>query len=235
MATFGHARGDRGAQTNWTRRFLGDGRCQNLQDVVPVQMDVGIYTLRAVVSTRIDNEAVVCVDESCLVDGMVARAEAPGRSASGASGVAVGVVVLGTGRKAKVHQVGDGRLALAVAERTHGELVASVGGSPGACWYSAYRFGNRILIRLAKSFGALVLLAALLVVAWSGRGPGRRARCGATPLLAERGPAGAEALAAAADGGLEDMAPPGWVEAEAEAKVEAGMESKTAADVGVED
>jgi hypothetical protein len=38
---------------------------------------------------------------------------------------------------------------------------------------------------------------------------------GAWLCKGERGPAGAEALEAAADGGLEDMAPPGWVEAEA--------------------
>jgi hypothetical protein len=37
---------------------------------------------------------------------------------------------------------------------------------------------------------------------------------GAWLCKGERGPAGAEALEAAADGGLEDMAPPGWVEAE---------------------
>jgi hypothetical protein len=48
---------------------------------------------------------------------------------------------------------------------------------------------------------------------------------GAWLCRGETGPAGAEALEAAADGGLEDMAPPGWVEAE--------VESKTTADAGV--
>lgn len=33
-----------------------------MQDIVPVQMDVGIFGLGAIVSTRIDNEAVVRVD-----------------------------------------------------------------------------------------------------------------------------------------------------------------------------
>jgi hypothetical protein len=33
-----------------------------LQDIIPVQMDVGILGLGVIVSTRIDNEAVVRVD-----------------------------------------------------------------------------------------------------------------------------------------------------------------------------
>jgi hypothetical protein len=135
-------------------------------------MDIGIDTLGAVVATRVDNEAVVCVDESRLVNGMVARAEAPGWSASAASRIAVRVVVLRARREAEVHQVGDGRLALAVVEGTHGELVWLVSGAPKASWCVAYRLGNGILIRLAKSFGALVLLAALLVVARGWGGPG---------------------------------------------------------------
>lgn len=105
-------------------------------------MDISINALGTIVTTRIDNEAVVRVYIStevsllehftgirrlpCFVSRMVARAHAPGRNASSTPTVAVTVMVvevLGTRRKVEVHQMGDGRLSLPVAVWTHRELA----------------------------------------------------------------------------------------------------------------
>ena len=105
-------------------------------------MNISINALGTIVTTRIDNEAVVRVYIStevsllehftgirrlpCFVSCMVARAHAPGRNASSTPTVAVTVMVvevLGTRRKVEVHQMGDGRLSLPVAVWTHRELA----------------------------------------------------------------------------------------------------------------
>lgn len=102
---------------------MGELRRQDLQDIVPVQMDVGIDALSAVVATGIDNEAIVGVYVSRLVDGVVARTQTPGRIPSVVPAVAGGVVVvLWPWRQAKVHEMGDGRLPFAIVEWTHSEL-----------------------------------------------------------------------------------------------------------------
>lgn len=57
-----------------------------------------------------------------FVDGMIARPEAPCGIAPIVPSVAVRLVVVGGARrKAEVHEVGNGRLALPVAEGAHGE------------------------------------------------------------------------------------------------------------------
>jgi len=55
---------------------------------------------------------------------MVARADAPGRRASVTSALAMAIVVmiLWTRWEVEVHEVCDGRLPLAIAVWTHGEL-----------------------------------------------------------------------------------------------------------------
>lgn len=133
-------------------------------------MDVGVNALSAIISAWVDNEAVVGVDVSRLVNGVVARTQAPGRISAIVPTIAVRVmvVVLWSWGQTEVHQVSDGRLPFAVVEWTHGE-----------------RLNNSILVGLPEALRALVLLLALLVVAWRGRGATRSTRSGATPLLAE--------------------------------------------------
>lgn len=86
----------------------------------------------------------------CLVYGVVARAKAPRRIAPIAPCVAMGGMVGWAGRQAEVHEVGNGRLALAVLEGTHGE-----------------RLGNGILVRLPEALRRPVLFLLLLRVAGS--------------------------------------------------------------------
>lgn len=57
----GHPRGYWHPEADGTRRFLGDFGCQYLQDIIPVQVDIGINALSAIVAARIDDEAVVGV------------------------------------------------------------------------------------------------------------------------------------------------------------------------------
>ena len=86
-------------------------------------MDVGIDALGAIVASRINDEAVVGVHVSRLINRVVARAQTPGRIPAAVSAVAVRLmVVLRSWGQAKVHKVGDGRLPFAVVEWTHGVL-----------------------------------------------------------------------------------------------------------------
>jgi hypothetical protein len=86
-------------------------------------MDVGINALGAIVAARVNDEAVVGVHVSRLVNRMVARTQTPGRIPAIVPAIAVRlVVILRSRRQAKVHQVGDGRLPFAVVEGTHGVL-----------------------------------------------------------------------------------------------------------------
>jgi len=64
VTTFGHSRRYRLAQTDRTGCCLRLRRADHLQDIVPLEVDVGIFSLLVIVSTRIDNEAVVGVDIS---------------------------------------------------------------------------------------------------------------------------------------------------------------------------
>lgn len=93
-------------------------------------------------------------------------------------------MVLWSWRQTEVHQVSDGRLPFAVVEWTHGELLKSVT-MHGTRVISTHRLNNSILVGLPEALRPFVLLLALLVVAWRGRGATRSPRSGATPLLAE--------------------------------------------------
>lgn len=77
------------------------------------------------------------------------------------------VVILWARGEAEVHQMSDGRLALAVVERTHGELLSQLREGHSRVWLT-HRLDNGILVGLSKTFGALVLLLAVLIVPWGG-------------------------------------------------------------------
>jgi hypothetical protein len=55
----GHPRGYRSPEADGTGCLLGLFGCQYLQDIIPVEMDIGIDALRAIVAVRIDDEAIV--------------------------------------------------------------------------------------------------------------------------------------------------------------------------------
>jgi len=73
VAALGHPRGYRRPEADGAGRVLRLGRRQYLQDIVPVEMDIGVDALGAIVATGVDNEAVVGVDISRLVRGVIAR------------------------------------------------------------------------------------------------------------------------------------------------------------------
>jgi hypothetical protein len=85
-------------------------------------VNVGIDALGAVVASRVNYKAVVGVHISRLVDCMVAGTQTPGRVAPAVPAIAMRMVILWPWRQAKIHEVSDGRLSLAVVEGTHGEL-----------------------------------------------------------------------------------------------------------------
>jgi hypothetical protein len=108
-------------------------------------VNISIDALGTIVAARVYDEAVVGVYISGLVDGMVARAKTPGRVAPIVPSITMRLVVGWAWRQTKVHEVGNGRLPLAIIEWTHGE-----------------RLDNSILVRLPESLGAFVLLLLLL-------------------------------------------------------------------------
>jgi hypothetical protein len=179
----GHPRRYRSAEAYRARGFLGELGSEDLENVVPVQMDVGLGALRAIVTSRVDDKPVVGMHISRLVDCMVARAEAPGRIAPVVSAVVRLLMILRAWREAKVHEVCNGRLPLAVVEGTHGELKLLV--VSGDLHVPTHRLGKRILVRLSETLGALVLLLALLVTARRGRGSRDAGAGAAAALLAE--------------------------------------------------
>jgi hypothetical protein len=75
--------------------------------------------LRMVVSVWRHNEAIVCMDVTSLIHGVMARAESPGRIATR---VPWGRLVLRTRRKGEIHQMSNGRLSLTTGGRPHDGL-----------------------------------------------------------------------------------------------------------------
>jgi hypothetical protein len=67
VTTSGHAGSDGRAETDGARGELRLSGHQYLQDVIPVQVGVGIDVLGSVISSGVDNEAVIRVNESILV------------------------------------------------------------------------------------------------------------------------------------------------------------------------
>lgn len=51
--------------------FLRDSGGKNLQDVIPVQMLVRIYSLLFVITMRFDNEAIICMYISKSVSSVI--------------------------------------------------------------------------------------------------------------------------------------------------------------------
>lgn len=62
MAAFCHSGSYRSPETDGAGGILRLRRRQYLQDIVPVQVDIGVDALGAIVAARIDDEAIVCVD-----------------------------------------------------------------------------------------------------------------------------------------------------------------------------
>lgn len=67
MATSGHSWGYWSPKADGTRSFLRELRGQYLKDIVPVQMNIGIDALGAIVAAGINNEAIVGVHVSVWV------------------------------------------------------------------------------------------------------------------------------------------------------------------------
>ncbi len=76
-----HSRGDGIGEADGTGRRLGFGGCDDLEHIGPFKMMVGIGGLRGIRAVRGDDESVVGMDESGLLNGMIPRAGmAPRRS-----------------------------------------------------------------------------------------------------------------------------------------------------------
>ena len=66
MATSCHAGSNRVAKANWAGRVLRQRRCQDLQNIRPVKVNVCVDSLGVVVMLRVDNEAVVRMNISII-------------------------------------------------------------------------------------------------------------------------------------------------------------------------
>jgi hypothetical protein len=64
MTTLGHSWSGWCTKANWTCGRLRLGRNENLQNIVPVNMDIGIDALSTVVGSRINNKSIVGVNIS---------------------------------------------------------------------------------------------------------------------------------------------------------------------------
>ena len=64
MATFRHAGGDRGRETDGAGRTLGLAGREDLKHRVPVQVDIGIDGMDVIVPSRVHDEAIVGIDIS---------------------------------------------------------------------------------------------------------------------------------------------------------------------------
>lgn len=117
MTALGHARGDGLRQAYWTGACLEVSGDEDLQQVRPVDVDVGVRSLGGIRMRRADDEAVVGVDVAGLVGGEIASGRRVGRSWRAAEGGRVGVrvtvqVVEGKGTR-EVEEMGDVSLSLA--------------------------------------------------------------------------------------------------------------------------
>lgn len=81
MAAPGHSWSDRFRKTNRTRRRLRFCRCYHLHNCRPIQVQICIGGLLIVRSFRRHDKAVIGMDVSRFVDGMVSRSRAPSRLA----------------------------------------------------------------------------------------------------------------------------------------------------------
>jgi hypothetical protein len=62
VAALGHARSGRMAKANRTGRVLGLSGDQDLHDLIPVQMYVGVDALRAIIASWVHYEAIIRMD-----------------------------------------------------------------------------------------------------------------------------------------------------------------------------
>ena len=85
MSALSHPRRGRLAQAYRARSCLRGRGCDDLQDVVPVEMHVGVFGLHAVVRPRVDDEAIVRVN-------VITTARKPPRFRSSSSPSAIVVV-----------------------------------------------------------------------------------------------------------------------------------------------
>lgn len=79
MAAFGHSRGGGRAQADGTCRRLRLGRNEDLQYVVPVNMDVGVDALRAIIGPGINDETIVGVNISTQLASVDGKQSCRGR------------------------------------------------------------------------------------------------------------------------------------------------------------
>lgn len=146
MAAFCHSWSNGMREADGTCCFLRDSGGKNLQDVIPVQMLVRIYSLLFVITMRLDNEAIICMYISRFVARMVTRSDSIDVSSPSTSPKGI-PIVLCRGRKVEVHQMSNGGLA-----------------PPASSISAGSRFRHGILIRKPWSSRILVLLPITLVV-----------------------------------------------------------------------
>jgi len=116
------------SKTDGTGSRLSLRGCNDLQDVVPIEMDISILSLGMIVSTWIDDESVVCVNISRLVHGVISTAQTPriASATTSPSGAIIAVTVmllLGIWSRwqSELHQMGDALLAASSMRILHAE------------------------------------------------------------------------------------------------------------------
>jgi len=73
VSTLCHTWCNRCGKADWTACRLCLRRCQDLQDRIPFQMHVSVDRLRMITAVGLDNEAIVGVNVSCFVNGVIPR------------------------------------------------------------------------------------------------------------------------------------------------------------------
>jgi len=90
-------------------------------------MNISINSLGVIILVRFNNETVVCMHIFCLVDSMIARAEAPCSIVLLRTMVIEMLrLVLRSWRQGEVHEVSDGRLSLTTINRPHSCSLSSI-------------------------------------------------------------------------------------------------------------
>lgn len=129
MPALCHTRRGRFSQTDGTRGRLCLRGSNNLQDIVPIKMDIGVLSLSVIVSTWIHHKSVICVDVPRLIHGMITTPQTPRITSSTAirpSGTIITVtmvLLLGIWSRwqGELHQMSDALLSASAMRILHAE------------------------------------------------------------------------------------------------------------------
>jgi len=109
VAALGHSRRDRVPEAYGAGCQLRPQRYQNLENIAPVGVYIGVNSLRMIIGSRIDYEAVVGMHVSSLIRSVVSGTKTPGRVSSGIAEVitVISIENIGRRRHGVIHEVSN--------------------------------------------------------------------------------------------------------------------------------